>query len=217
MSFVKKLASLVREELAEIAGESEPSSASPLTMPRPTDEQPASDSHSAESEAISAYFERRVADFETTLKQVGEERSFYRRRSEEYFALIERLEAQRNEWNAMWKRDSAGHQQAQAMLQEALIFARQQLRQVVSMVNQHRVANGLEVIDVSKLDVNAPPVGIAEDTAAFNAKELAAAPVDIDRETELRRINEKVPVPSQLAEGSTAPESPSAPPAAATP
>jgi hypothetical protein len=131
------------------------------------------------------------------------ELAFYERRSREYFALIRKMEAQREEWKLLYQRDSQGHQEAQAILQEHIINLRMQVVSLVRQLNAFRQEKGEPPIDLTKLDLRAPPVGIAEETAARNAHDRASVMPQTSVEEALVAIHAAVPVPDGvvLAEG----------------
>lgn len=125
------------------------------------------------------------------------ELAFYKRRSREYFALIQKMEAQREEWKSLYQRDSQGHQSAQAVLQEHIVTLRTQVVGLIQMINAHRKEKGEQPIDLSKLvlDLHAYPVGIAEATAERNAHDLASVAPQTGAAEALAAIHEAVPVP----------------------
>lgn len=126
------------------------------------------------------------------------ELAFYKRRSQEYFALIQKMEAQREEWKSLYQRDSQGHQSAQAVLQEHIVTLRTQVVGLIQMLNGHRREKGEQPIDLSKLvlDLHAYPVGIAEATAERNAHDLASVAPQTGAAAALAAIHEAVPVPA---------------------
>jgi len=139
------------------------------------------------------------------IEGLARELAFYKRRSAEYFALIQKMEAQREEWKSLYQRDSQGHQAAQATLQEHVVQLRMQLVGLVQTLNVHRKEKGEEPIDLRKLDVKAFPVGIAEETAARNARDLAGVGEQTDAEGAVRAIREAVPVPEGIVVEPTEP------------
>jgi hypothetical protein len=125
------------------------------------------------------------------------ELAFYKRRSQEYFALIRKMEAQREEWKSLYQRDSQGHQSAQAVLQEHIVTLRTQVVGLISMINAHRKEKNEPPFDLSKLvlDLHAFPVGIAQATAERNAHDLASVAPQTDATEALRAIHAEVPAP----------------------
>jgi len=129
------------------------------------------------------------------IENLAKELTFYKRRSVEYFALIRKMEAQREEWKLLYQRDSQGHQEAQAILQEHIINLRMQVVSLVRQLNGFRQEKGEPPIDLTKLDLKAPPVGIAEETAARNAHDRASVTPQTSVEEAVAVIHAGVPVP----------------------
>jgi hypothetical protein len=142
-----------------------------------------------ETEKLKAAFER-----------LDRELTFYKRRSSEYFALIQRLEAQREEWKGLYLRDSTGHQQAQAVLQEHVISLRQQLIGTFRLMNAQRAKNGEEPLDLSKIDLKAYPVGIADETAQQNAQDQANVSKQINAAEATAAIDREVAAPEGVGD-----------------
>jgi len=134
------------------------------------------------------------------IESLTKELAFYKRRSQEYFSLIERMEAQREEWKALYRRDSQGHQSAQALLQESLIQARQQVGAMLQALNTLRKEAGQPLFDLSKFDPKAYPVGIAEETAERNLRDAAAVPPQIDAKEAVKAIEEATAVPEGIVD-----------------
>ena len=113
---------------------------------------------------------RRQLDFET-------------RRSAEYFSLIERLEAQRDERWTMFLQQASEHCNAQFMLEDSLIFARDLFNSMLAQLNALREKQGLEPIRRA-LDLADPPVGTAAEYKArvTALREQADAIIDARKE-----------------------------------
>jgi hypothetical protein len=115
-------------------------------------------------------------------------------RSAEYFHLIERLEAQRNERWEMFLEQSGQHANAQAMLEDQILLLREILRNCVQQLNAFREEKGLEIVK-KPADLADPPIGTAaEYRARMNAlREVAAAIIEArkERESIQKRHDEK--------------------------
>lgn len=137
-----------------------------------------------------------------------QEIEFYMRRSQEYFALIAKMEAQREEWRLLYRNDSLGHQNAQTLLQEALVTSRTQLYRAIQMINAFRAEKNLAPIadEVTlERELRAFPVGVAEETAKRLAVENTAVAPQIDPVAETAKIDAEIPVPEGVVDESHAP------------
>lgn len=194
----------VREILAEVSAEQIRSTGASGGVNDPSLEQepPAAPSAGSPGSAgrTAAPVSHTLTDGEAAKEKLIAERDFYRRRSQEYFGLISRMEAQRNEWKSLYMRDSAGHQSAQALLQESLIADRQKLLSAIQTLNEYRKEKGEKPIDPRALDPNLPPVGIAEETAARNAADLKAVPPQIDPRLAVIEIDKSVAPPEGVVD-----------------
>lgn len=89
-----------------------------------------------------------------------------RRRSEQYFDVIGRIEKERNQWIVMWRDQSGEHLVAQGLLEKRLIETRQVAMRAISMLNVMRKDKDLDPIEVRGFDDLEPydnePVGTAE-------------------------------------------------------
>lgn len=139
-----------------------------------------------------------IEDLREAATKLFAELDFYKRRSEAYFGLIEKIEAQREEWKLLYRRDSSGHQHAQATLQECIVQLRQQVIGALRAVNELRKEKGLAEVNLASFAVNAPPVGIAEETKARNEADLRNAPVQIDAQKELKAIEMSIIPPAGI-------------------
>ena len=156
------------------------------------EQQKRSDAAAAEVESEAPLGNRLDEVQQSLLVEAVAQVEFYKRRSEEYFDVIRRIEAQRQEWRALFERDSTGHQVAQDMLQGALENTRIQLGRALGMINKMRKDAGMApVADLSKLDPKAYPYGIADETKRQNEKISAEIPVQIDGKAECEALDAK--------------------------
>lgn len=111
--------------------------------------------------------------------------AFETSRSAEYFHLIERLEAQRNERWEMFLEQASQHANAQAMLEEQILMLRELFANCVQQLNAFREKNGLEPLK-KPADLADPPIGTAADfRARMNAlRDKAAALIEARKERE---------------------------------
>jgi len=122
------------------------------------------------------------------------DRNTWRRKALEYHGLIEGILRERDQWKEMWFKDSAGHQQAQGVLEVALTSGRQLFRRLLTELNALRKEKGLQPIQSLKsMDAEALPAGIAAATKATNAEIEKAAPPGIDGIAERDRIEKGNP------------------------
>jgi len=115
-----------------------------------------------------------------------------RRRCDEYFRLIERIEVERDEAQDRWMIQSSEHQNAQAILETRLIQTRQIAQRAVMMLNAMRKEQNLEPIKVqspSDLDpYDGEPVGMAE---AY-AKRMKALNDDMPRPVDALKARDEI-------------------------
>lgn len=105
----------------------------------------------------------------------------------EYFSVIERIEAERDEWKEMFFEQSRQHLAAQAMLSRQLGEARQQLRAAVQQLNVYRqCAEHEPVREPAGLDAN--PSEIPDGYKAKMDALVAGAPPPTDGKAERARI-----------------------------
>jgi hypothetical protein len=104
-------------------------------------------------------------------------------RSAEYFYLIERLEAQRNERWEMFLQQASEHANAQAMLEDQLMMTRQLLTNCATQLNAMRAKEGLEAVK-KPAEFADPPIGTAADyRERMNIlRDRAAALIDARKE-----------------------------------
>jgi len=101
---------------------------------------------------------------DTLLSQIEE----LKRHKREFFDLIERIEAQRDEWKEMFKRDAAQHLQALGILEIALKAERVRIARLLVYLNKLRDKEGLDPIKTPKhldteLGLEAPPVNTVKE------------------------------------------------------
>ena len=137
----------------------------------------------------------RIAELRSLIEDRQAELSWHRRRAEEYFELVQKMEQQRDEWRELYKRDASGHQNAQYVLQDAVIFARTQLARVLTMLNAYRTEKGEPPITQPLPDPRDPPVGTADKTKVENDRVAALMQTpekkDIDGGAAREAIREK--------------------------
>ena len=137
----------------------------------------------------------RIAELRSLIESIQAELSWHRRRADEYFELVQKMERQRDEWRELYKRDASGHQNAQYVLQDAVIFARTQLARVLTMLNAYRTAQGEPPITQPLPDPREAPVGMADKTKVENERVTALMNTpekkDIDGDAAREVIREK--------------------------
>ena len=107
----------------------------------------------------------------------------------DYFALIERILAQRDVWKDMFNEHSREHLAGQTLLEVKLNETRQMLGNALRMLNRYRADKKEPPVDgPMALEPDAPPIGTAEAFAKKMAALLAAAPGDVDGVKERDRI-----------------------------
>lgn len=115
------------------------------------------------------------------MKELAAERDNQRRISQEYFAVIESIEKERNVWSEMWKDQAYSHVEAQSMLEKALKNARSVAAQAINLANKLRAEKGEPPLTPAILDAEcAPPVGAAEAYKQRMDEAVAAVPPQID-------------------------------------
>lgn len=96
------------------------------------------------------------------------DRDKHKRRADEFFAILERILAQRDTWQNMWRIHVSEHQNAQYALEAALVRTRDMLGKTIAIVNEYRTRDGQPLLQrPSDLDGVAPPIGTAK---AFEEK-----------------------------------------------
>lgn len=121
------------------------------------------------------------------VEQLREELQRQTRRSNEFFTLIERVCAQRDEWVDMFRRHAVEHQNAQGLLEAKLVVTRQMLARAVSIVNEYRTKNNEPLLQKTA-DLFEHPVGTAKEfMAAMERLRSEASPI-IDGPLERDRI-----------------------------
>lgn len=121
----------------------------------------------------------------------SEETKLLRRKCEEYFHLIERLEKQREEWKEMYKVQSVEHQRGQALLEHALENTRLAARKLIATVNHYYIKDGRSPIKTPKdLEELAPPSGTADEYREQMKTLDSQVPEQIDAKAERDRIDQ---------------------------
>jgi hypothetical protein len=128
-----------------------------------------------------------LEELEQLLEQMKEKLNVSERRSREYFGLIERVLAQRDQWHQMFNEHAAGHINAQAVLEGQILVLRQLLINAMKEVNDVRKEKGLEPLS-KPLDLWAEPIGTAEVFKRWIEQKRAQVPQLIDGKAERDRI-----------------------------
>ena len=105
----------------------------------------------------------------------------------EYFVVIERMEAERDEWKEMFFEQSRQHLAAQAMLSRQLGESRQQLRAAVQQLNFYRKCADHEPIK-EPAGLDASPSAIPDGYKAKMDALVAGAPDPTDGKAARARI-----------------------------
>lgn len=102
-----------------------------------------------------------------------------KKKSREFFDLIERVIAQRDERWEMFLTHSREHQYAQASLEETILGLRAMLSNAVKELNQYRSKAGVKTID-RPIDLLGLPIGTAEEFSRHmkELRESVSAPID---------------------------------------
>jgi len=110
-----------------------------------------------------------------------------KQKSVQYFDLIERVIAQRDERWEMFLTHSTEHQYAQAALEETIIGLRQMLANAVKELNQYREKAGVTTI-TRPIDLLGVPIGTADEFSRHMKKLKESASATIDGKAERDRI-----------------------------
>lgn len=100
-----------------------------------------------------------VQDASEDDREVAELRSrlnMFERINREYFAVIEQMEKERDQWKEMFFTQSGEHQNAQAMLQKMLLDCSGNLRAALNQLNFFRKAAELEPVKEPKMLASIP-------------------------------------------------------------
>jgi len=120
-------------------------------------------------------------DLSERVRHLEEALKIQKRIGGEYFAVIESMERQRNEWKEMFFEQAAEHVQGQSRLEEALTRVRQALGSVVKQLNFLRELGGLEPLNAAhEMEEGAPPIGQAEEFRRKVQELTARAPEETD-------------------------------------
>jgi hypothetical protein len=107
------------------------------------------------------------------------ERDQWARKAAEYYRIIEGILGERDQWKKMWFDDSAGHLQAQAMLDQALEAGRKLLLAMLQRLNELRVEHGLRPLGLDLKEMDAAGK-IVDGTRARIDQQTRDAPKDVD-------------------------------------
>lgn len=132
-----------------------------------------------------------LADLRMVLEKTEARLVLKERQADDYFKLIERIEAQRDEWKSNWYEHSAEHQEAQSLLQQALFTSRHMLERVVGELNKYREKEGKEPI-CKPGDIASDPIGLAERYAASMKEIEKRTSATIDGKSERDRISRRL-------------------------
>jgi hypothetical protein len=130
------------------------------------------------------------------------DRDQWQRKSAEYYRIIEGILGERDQWKKMWFDDSAGHLQAQALLDQALEAGRKLLLTMLQRFNELRVEHDLRPLGLDLKEMEAAKK-IVEGTRARIEQQTADAPPDIDwaAKTEAIKATEPPPDPPDAPAG----------------
>jgi hypothetical protein len=122
----------------------------------------------------------------------------------DYWDVIERLEAQRDQWQRMYNESCSRHLGAQTLLEAALVQARDRLGKAIAWLNEYREKAGEHsplVPPPEHLDPRGAPLGEADRYVAFLQSLDARAPHPLDGKAERAAVAAKhgdtPPVPKQ--------------------
>lgn len=103
----------------------------------------------------------------------------HKRRADEFFDVIERVLAERDQWREMWHAHGRAHLEAQNMLESALTEARAAGLKAITAVNRYRSAAGQEPIAWG-IEPGQKPVGSAAKFRELLDKAEREAPEPVD-------------------------------------
>jgi hypothetical protein len=126
------------------------------------------------------------------------ERDEWARKAAEYYKLIEGILGERDQWKKMWFDDSAGHLQAQAMLDQALEAGRKLLLAMLQRLNEIRVEHGLRPLGLDLKEMDAAGK-IVDATRARVAQQTKDAPKDVDWAGKAKAAKGTEPPPDEPA------------------
>jgi len=113
------------------------------------------------------------------LEVMRADRDRQKRRADELFAVIEKIEKERDlRWN-MFLEHSREHHQAQVLLETALTNTRVMAAKAIQMVNGYRIKEGQQPLK-NQIDLEAAPIGTAAKFAKSMAEKEAQVPNGID-------------------------------------
>lgn len=123
-----------------------------------------------------------LSDIETLKEQL----SIEKRKSGQYFELIERIERQRDERWGMFLEHSVEHQRAQATLEDSIMMLRTLLGNAIMEINGYRKKENKELV-VKPIDLLAEPIGTADEFARKMRvlRESVSDPIDGKKERDL--------------------------------
>jgi hypothetical protein len=126
------------------------------------------------------------------------ERDQWARKAAEYYRIIEGILGERDQWKKMWFDDSAGHLQAQAMLDQALEAGRKLLLTMLQRLNELRVEHGLRPLGLDLKEMEAASK-IVDGTRARIAQQTKDAPKDVDWAAKAEAAKGTEPPPDEPA------------------
>jgi len=110
---------------------------------------------------------REVNSFEKSVKEIEKELLRLKKANTQYFNLIERVLAQRDEWKNLYLLHVREHQNAQELYEKEIVKLRKMLQNCLKIANHERKVNGgPEITKPSDLDgLLDLPVGMMEEYA----------------------------------------------------
>ncbi len=142
--------------------------------------------------------QRAVDDLEKSFELLQRQCAFYKRRSEEYFALIAAMEQQRDQWKRKFFDEGAAHVQAQAILESHLDRAYNQIRRSMTIIKAYRQKLG-EPTPSDLVDLVGQPVELSREHQRSMDEAKASMPPQIDGQAEQRRIDAELGAPPEAA------------------
>lgn len=120
-----------------------------------------------------------IEEVERQSRQIATDLEQSRRICREYFEVIESMQEDRDRWKEMFLEQARQHQTAQAMLENALVDARQKAVMLIQIVNKTRDEKGLKPI-AWDCKVEDPPLGTSREYGKSMQALEGAAPTPVD-------------------------------------
>ena len=113
----------------------------------------------------------------------------HKKRADDYFALVRRMEEQRDVWRELYYDQMTKHAAAQQLLEAWLAGARLALGRVLGALNEIRKAEGKPALTAKAcLPADAPPIGQARTFLEWATKAAAEMPKALDGEVERQAL-----------------------------